>query len=60
VFDVANSGNFAPSRQSTQVYADIATQIDAQLNKLKTIKEKDIPAFNELIRQKSLPVIGVK
>jgi hypothetical protein len=60
VFDVANSGNFAPSRQSTQVYADIATQIDAQLNKLKTIKEKDIPVFNELIRQKSLPVIGVK
>jgi molybdopterin biosynthesis enzyme MoaB len=42
------------------VYADIATQIDAQLNKLKTIKEKDIPVFNELIRQKSLPVIGVK
>ncbi|HYK56305.1 MAG TPA: hypothetical protein VEV15_07475, partial [Flavisolibacter sp.] len=60
VFDVANSGNFAPSRQSKEVYADIAAQIDAQLNKLKAITQKDIPAFNELIRQKSLPVIGVK
>jgi hypothetical protein len=29
------------------------------LNKLSTIKQKDIPAFNELIRQKALPVIGV-
>ncbi|MGZ3959187.1 MAG: WD40/YVTN/BNR-like repeat-containing protein, partial [Flavisolibacter sp.] len=60
VFDVANSGNFAPSRQSREVYADIASQIDVQLQKLKTIREKEVPAFNELIRQKALPVIGVK
>ena len=60
VFDVANSGNFAPSRQSKEVYADIATQIDVELNKLKVIKAKDLVAFNELIRQKSLPVIGIK
>ena len=60
VFDVANSGNFAPSKQANEVYTDIASQIDVQLHKLKAIKEKDIPAFNELIRQKALPVIGVK
>jgi photosystem II stability/assembly factor-like uncharacterized protein len=60
VFDVANSGNFAPSRQSADVYADLAAQIDVQLAKFKAIREKDIPALNELIRQKSLPVIGVK
>jgi photosystem II stability/assembly factor-like uncharacterized protein len=60
VFDVANSGNFAPSKQVREVYAGLASEIDAQLAKLKTIREKDIPAFNELIRQKSLPVIGVK
>ncbi len=57
VFDVANSGNAAPSKQVKEVYNDLATQIDAQLNKLKTIKEKDVPAFNELIRQKAVPVI---
>lgn len=60
VFDVANSGNFAPSRQSREVYSDLASQIDVQLNKLRSIKEKEVPAFNELIRQKALPVIGVK
>jgi photosystem II stability/assembly factor-like uncharacterized protein len=60
VFDVANSGNFPPSIQAKEVYNDLASQIDAQLKKLDTIKTKDIPAFNELIRQKSLPVIGVK
>ena len=60
VFNVANSGNFAPSKQSREVYEELARQIDAELNKFKLVKEKDIPAFNEAIRQKALPVIGVK
>jgi hypothetical protein len=60
LFDVANSGNFAPGKQVRDVYADLALQIDAQLTKLEAIKQKDIPALNELIRQKTLPVIGVK
>ena len=60
VFGVANSGNFAPSKQSREVYEDLARQIDSELNKFKLVKEKDIPAFNEAIRQKALPVIGVK
>jgi hypothetical protein len=59
VFDAANSGNFAPSKQVREVYADLSMQIDKELLKLKDIKEKQITAFNELIRQKSLPVIGV-
>lgn len=57
VFDVANSGNAAPSKQSREVYADLAAQIDAQLTKLKAIKEKEVPALNALIREKALPVI---
>ena len=60
LFDVTNSGNFAPSKQSREVYAELSGQIDAELNKFKQVKEKDIPAFNEAIRQKALPVIGVK
>lgn len=60
VFDAANSGNMAPSKQVREVYADLASQIDRELAKLKTIKEKDVPAFNELVRQKALPVIGIK
>lgn len=60
VFDAAASGNTAPSKQVRDVYADLATQIDGQLKKLANLKQKEIPAFNELIRQKALPVIGVK
>lgn len=60
VFEAAASGNFAPSKQVRDVYAGLATQIDGQLKNLADIKQKDIPAFNELIRQKALPVIGVK
>ncbi len=59
VFDAANSGNFAPSKQSREVYTELAGQIDKELNKFKLIKEKNIPAFNEAIRQKALPVIGM-
>ena len=60
VFDAANSGNMAPSKQVRDVYADLVTQIDGQLKKLDGIKQKDIPALNDLIRQKAVPVIGVK
>jgi hypothetical protein len=60
LFDVANSGNFAPSRQSRDVYADLSAQIDAQLKKFRDLRATGIPALNEAIRQKALPVIGIR
>jgi len=60
VFDMANSGNMAPSKQAKDVYADLAAQADIELAKLKTILNQDVPKFNQLIREKSLPVISVK
>ncbi len=60
VFDAASSGNTAPSKQVKEVYAELARQCDDQLAKLKKIQEDDIVKFNQLIREKSLPVIGVK
>ncbi len=60
LFDVVNSGIAAPSKQSKEVYADLSGQADAQLNKLKKIVSEDVPKFNQLIREKSLNVIGVK
>jgi photosystem II stability/assembly factor-like uncharacterized protein len=60
LFDVANSGNFAPSRQVQEVYRELSTAIDAQLAALKRVQETDIKALNEAIRQKALPVIGVR
>ncbi len=60
VFDAANSGNFAPSKQVKEVFADLAKQCDDQLAKLKKISTDDVAAFNQLVREKALPVIGVK
>jgi hypothetical protein len=57
LFRVANTGNVAPSKQARDVYNDLVTQIDAQLAKFKAIQEKQVPAFNALIREKALPVI---
>ncbi len=60
LFDAANSGNMTPSKQVRDVYTDLAMQVDKELAKLKVVKEKDVPAFNELVRQKALPVINAR
>ena len=60
VFDAANSGNMAPSKQVKEVYADIAAQCDEQLAKLDAIKKQQLPLFNKMIHEKALPVIGLK
>jgi len=48
------------SKQVKEVYADLATQTDVALAKLKTVINTDVQQLNQLIREKSLPVIGVK
>jgi len=60
LYDFASSGNSAPARQVKEAYAELSAQADLQLNKLKKILSEDVPAFNQLIREKALPLIGVK
>lgn len=60
LFDVVNSGMNAPSKQSKEVFADLSNQADVQINKLKKIISEELPKFNQLIREKGLPVIGLK
>ena len=60
IFNIASSGNMAPGKQVKEAYTDIATQCDAALTKLKKVFDQDLPALNEMIRLKTLPVIGVK
>ena len=60
VFDAANSGTQAPSKQMKDVFNELSGQADTEIAKLKKIKEVDIPQLNQLIREKSLPVIGLK
>ncbi len=60
VFDAANSGMQAPSKQVKEVFADLSSQADAELTKLRKLKETDIPRLNQLIKESSAPVIGLK
>ncbi|HEY0676724.1 MAG TPA: hypothetical protein VGD17_00510 [Chitinophagaceae bacterium] len=60
VFDAANSGVQAPSRQVRDVYETLSKQADAELAKLKRIREEEISRLNQLIREKSVPVIGLR
>ena len=60
LYDYASSGNYAPTQQVKEAYTYLSVKADADLNKLKEIMNGDVPKFNALIREKQLPVIGVK
>jgi len=60
LYDFAASGNYAPTRQVKEAYSFLSAKVDAELNILKTVMDVDLPKFNQLIRDKKLPLIGVK
>ena len=60
LYDFASSGNSAPAKQVKDAFAELGGQADVQLNKLKKIMDEDLVKLNALIREKALPVIGVK
>ncbi|HEX5886090.1 MAG TPA: hypothetical protein VFY67_16225, partial [Pyrinomonadaceae bacterium] len=57
---VVGSAEAAPTAQSYAVYDELVTQIDAQLQKLAQIMRTDVPAFNQLVRDQSIPAIVIK
>ena len=60
LYNYASSGNYAPAQQAKDAYAFLLAKVDAELNKLKSVMEVDLPKFNQLIRDRKLPLIGVK
>jgi len=60
VYDMASSGNMAPSKQARDVYAELAAQVNAEIQKLKVLLTDGITAFNKLIVEKQLPVVVLK
>lgn len=60
LYGVAASGQNPPSKQSRETLADLGSQADVQLSKLKKILDTDLPSFNKLINEKQVPVIGIK
>jgi photosystem II stability/assembly factor-like uncharacterized protein len=56
----ASAAGTGISKQAKDAYAELVVQIDEQLNKLKKIMSEDVVKLNQLIHEKTLPVIGVK
>ncbi len=57
---VAGGGEWAPTKQAEDVRVELTTQIDAQLATLKGLMENDLPAFNQLVKDKSVDAIMLK
>jgi methyl-accepting chemotaxis protein len=60
LYDFAVSGNAAPAKQVKEAYAELSAQADVQLNALKKILDEELSKLNQMIREKSLPLIGIK
>jgi crotonobetainyl-CoA:carnitine CoA-transferase CaiB-like acyl-CoA transferase len=60
LYNVAASGNNAPTRQVKDAFGELCTEVDGQLGKLKKIQEIELKALNKLILDKRVEVIGVK
>ena len=57
---VAGGGEWRPTRQAEEVRVELTQQIDAELTKLRNIMNNDLPAFNNLVKQKSVDYIVIK
>ncbi|MBC7873344.1 MAG: glycosyl hydrolase [Ferruginibacter sp.] len=60
LYDAASAGQATPSKQVKEAYGELASLIDLQMNKLKKIISDDVVKLNQLIHEKTLPVIGLK
>jgi photosystem II stability/assembly factor-like uncharacterized protein len=56
---VVGSAAGGPTDQSYAVYDDLAKRIDAELQTLGAVLEKDLPAFNQLVRDKNVLAVKV-
>ena len=54
---VVASADAAPTTQSQLVHEELASGINAQLQKLDSILHQDLDAFNKLVREQDLPAI---
>jgi photosystem II stability/assembly factor-like uncharacterized protein len=51
------SSDDAPTLQDTQVYEELASQVNAQLTALKNLLGADLADFNKLVHEQNVPVV---
>ena len=57
VGQLSEMGSFPPTQQAIAVQKELTQAIDAQLEKWKAIKERDLPAFNRLVKELSVDAV---
>ena len=60
VASTASVGDYRPTDQAVAVREELTAQIDAELGRLNTVLETDLPAFNNLVREKAVPAVLLK
>jgi uncharacterized membrane protein YccC len=58
LFDTVDSGDFAPARQTREVFALVSAQLDTLLARWRKVCERLVPALNRTAAKAKLPVIG--
>jgi len=53
-------GDFKPTDQAIAFKKEVTAEIDAELEKLKSIFENDIPALNDLIKEKEVDAVVIE
>jgi len=60
VYNAASAGYGAPTKQAQEAFEALSVLTDVQLNKLKAVTANEVQAFNKMIYEKQVPVIGAK
>ncbi|HYK16721.1 MAG TPA: hypothetical protein VEV37_01815, partial [Bryobacteraceae bacterium] len=47
----------APTLQDTQVYEELASQVNTQLTTLKNLLTTDLGSFNKLVHEENVPAV---
>ncbi|HVE78473.1 MAG TPA: glycosyl hydrolase, partial [Gemmatimonadaceae bacterium] len=55
--DQVQSGDGAPSKQHGEIFDELRKEVETQYAKLRDLESKDVPAFNQLMRELEVPAV---
>jgi photosystem II stability/assembly factor-like uncharacterized protein len=58
LYNVAASGNNAPTKQVRDAFAELSAEVDVQLNSLERIMKEDVKTFNKMVVDRRVEVIA--
>ncbi|MCG8412957.1 MAG: hypothetical protein MI746_01960 [Pseudomonadales bacterium] len=57
---LVNSGNYRPTNQAVAVRDELVTDIDSELERFAQIVNEELPLFNNLVREQSIPAVWLE